>query len=76
MCQDGEMFVNMLNKIRVGETKSEDVEDVIKLHFTDRNDPYYPGNIMHIFAENAPVKRQCQSIETHSRTANHNTCKR
>ena len=57
MRQDDEIFVNMLNKIRVGEI-DQNVEDVIKLRFTDKNDPCYPGNILHIFAENAPVKRQ------------------
>ena len=51
-----EMFVKMLNKIRVVEI-SQSVEDVIKLRFIDKNDPCYPGNILHIFAENAPVKR-------------------
>ena len=56
MRQDDEIFVNMLNKIRVGEF-DQNVEDVIKLRFIDKNDPCYPGNILHIFAENALVKR-------------------
>ena len=56
MRQDDKMSVNMLNKIRVGEI-DQNVEDVIKLLFIDKNDPCYPGNILHIFAENAPVKR-------------------
>ena len=56
MRPDDEMFVNMLNKIRVGEI-DQNVEDVIKLRFIDKNDPCYPGNILHVFAGNAPVKR-------------------
>ena len=55
MCQDDEMFVNMLNKIKVGQF-DQNAEDVIKLCFIDKNGPCYPGNILHIFAENAPVK--------------------
>ena len=53
--QDDEIFVNMPNKIRVDETDQN--VDVIKLRFIDKNDPCYSGNILHIFAENAPVKR-------------------
>ena len=56
MRQDVEIFVNMLNKIRVGEI-DQNIEDVIKLRFIDKNDPCYPGKILHIFAENTPVKR-------------------
>ena len=56
MRQDDGMFVNMLNEIRVGET-DQNVEDVIKLRSIDKNDPCYPGNILHILAENALVKR-------------------
>ena len=56
MHHDDEMFVKMLKKIRVVEI-CQSVEDVIKLLFVDKNDPCYPGNILHIFAENAPVKR-------------------
>ena len=56
MRQDDEIFVNMLNNIRVSEI-DQNVEDVIKLRFIDKNDPCYPGNILHIFAENAPIKR-------------------
>ena len=56
MLQDDEIFVNKLNNIRVDEI-DQNVEDVIKLRFIDKNDPCYPGNILHIFAENAPIKR-------------------
>ena len=37
MRQGDEMFVNMLNKIRLVET-DQNVEDDIKLTFTDKND--------------------------------------
>ena len=56
MRQDDKMFVDMLNKIRVGEI-DQNAENVIKLRFIDKNDPCYPGNILHIFAENTPVKK-------------------
>ena len=56
MRQDDKIFVDMLNKIKVGEV-DQNVEDVIKLRFIDKNDPCYPGNILHIFAESTPVKR-------------------
>ena len=41
MRQDDEMFVNMLNKIRVGEIDQN--VDVIKSRFIEKNDPCYPG---------------------------------
>ena len=56
MPQDDEIFVNVLNKKWVGEI-DQNVEDVIKLRFNNKNDTFYPGNIFHIFAENSPVKR-------------------
>ena len=56
MRQDDEMLVNMLNKTRVSEI-DQNVEGVIKLSFIDKSDPCYPGNILHIFAENTPAKR-------------------
>ena len=49
--QDDEIFVNMLNKIRVGEI-DQNVED--KLCFIDKNDSWYPGNILHIFCRKLP----------------------
>ena len=57
MSLDDNIFVNMLNKIRTGEI-DQNVEDVIKLHFIGKNDSCYPGNILHIFGENASIKRQ------------------
>ena len=56
MCHDDEMFINLLNKIRVGQI-DQNIEHVIKLRFIDKVDTSYPGNVLHIFAENVPVKR-------------------
>ena len=52
MRQDDEIFLNMLNKIRIGEI-DQNVD-----RFIGKNGLYYPGRILYIFAENAPVKRQ------------------
>ena len=30
-----------------------------------KNDPYYPGNILHIFAKNSPVKRHSDNQLKH-----------
>ena len=56
MREDDEIFVNMLNKIRVSEI-DQNVEDVIQFCFIEKNDLCYPGNILHIFAGNPLVKR-------------------
>ena len=56
MRQDYEMFVNMLNKTRVGEIV-QNAEDAIKSRFMDKINQHYPCNILHIIAENVPVKR-------------------
>ena len=56
MRQDDKVFIDMLNKGRVGEI-DQNVEDVIKSRFIDKNDPRYSGNILYIFTENAPVGR-------------------
>ena len=66
------MVSNLLHKIKVDEF-DQIVESVIKSWFIEKNDPYYPINASHIFAENDPVK--WQSTETNSRTAYHKTCK-
>ena len=56
MSQDDEMFINLLNKIRVRQIDQNE-ENVIKSIFIDKDDTSYPSNVLHIFAENAPVKR-------------------
>ena len=54
--QDDEMFINLLNKIQVGQTY-QNTEHVIKSRFIDKDNTSCPGNVLHIFPENAPVKR-------------------
>ena len=74
MRRDDEMFVNMVNKIRVGEI-DQNVEDVIKLRFINKNDPCYPGNILHM--QKMPQLKDIMTVNLKTfRTANHNTCKR
>ena len=48
-------FVNLLNKIR--QVESDWNVEHIKSRFIDKNDPHYPGDVLHIFVENAPVTR-------------------
>ena len=55
MRQDDEIFVNMLNKMRVGKINLN-IKDVIKLRFIDKNDPCYPGNILHILQKMPQLK--------------------
>ena len=56
MRQDDEMFLNLLNKRRVGQIE-QTIEHAIKSRFTHKDDTSYPGNIFHIFAEHGSVKR-------------------
>ena len=55
MQQDDESFIIFRNKIRV-DRKDQNLEQVIKSRFINKNDPTYPNNILHIFVENMPVK--------------------
>lgn len=55
MQQDYESFIIFRNKIRV-DRKDQNLEQVIKSRFINKNDPTYPNNILHIFVENMPVK--------------------
>ena len=64
MRQDDEMFINLLNKIQVGQI-DQNTEHVIKSRFIDKDDTSYPGNVLHIFAENAPVKRHNENRLKH-----------
>ena len=56
MRQDDEMFINLLNKRRVGQIE-QTIEHAIKSRFTHKDDTSYAGNIFHIFAEHGSVKR-------------------
>ena len=57
MRQDDDMFVNLFNKIRKVEI-DQNSEHIIKSRFIDKNDPHYPGDVLHIFVENTPVTRR------------------
>ena len=48
-------FINTLNKIREGEI-NEDVELTWKSQFFSKDEPLYPENAVHIFAENKLVE--------------------
>ena len=56
MRQGNEKFINLLNKMRIGQI-DQNIEYVIKSRFIDKDDTSYPSNVLRIFAENAPVKR-------------------
>ena len=47
-------MIDMLNKIRVG-TIDISVDNLLQSRFVDVNNPAYPVNATHIFAENAPA---------------------
>ena len=53
--KDDKYFVELLNRIRTGNASTED-ETVLKSRFIKKDDPNYPVNELHMFAENAPVK--------------------
>ena len=48
-------FIELLNRIRTGEPNVED-ENILKSRFIRKDDPNYPLNELHMFAENAPGK--------------------
>ena len=47
--------IDLLNKIRIGYI-DDSVESVLKEKFIYRNDPNYPDDVLHIFAENVLVR--------------------
>ena len=44
MHQDDEMFINLLNKIRIRQI-DQYIKHVIKSRFIDKDDTSYPGNV-------------------------------
>ena len=54
-------MINMLNKVRTGDI-DEHTENLIKSRFIDKNDPTYPVDAIHIYAENAPVLKHNESM--------------
>ena len=47
-------FIDLLNNIRVGEVSKSD-EQILKSRFIKENDPSYPKEAIHIWAENRPA---------------------
>ena len=56
MQQEDDVFVNLFNKIKKDET-DQNVEHIIKSRFIDKNNQHYQGDVLHIFAKNAPVTK-------------------
>ena len=57
MRQQGEnvnMFVDLLNSVRVAELNDQD-ELLLKSRFISKDSPDYPIDALHLFAENKPV---------------------
>ena len=52
-------FINLLNNIRTGEITAED-EEILKSRFISPDDPSYPHDALHLFAENAPCDEHNQ----------------
>ena len=48
-------MIGLLKKIRIGYI-DDSVESVLKGKFTDQNDPNYPDDVLHLFAENILVR--------------------
>ena len=53
--KDDLIFINLLNKVRVGNV-DENVENVLRSRFVNKDNPLYPIEALHIFAENSPAK--------------------
>ena len=61
MRQDNEMFVNLLNKMRVGQI-DQNTEHVIKSKFIDKDDTSYPGNVC-IFLQKMPQLKNTMTTD-------------
>ena len=49
-------FIELLNQVRIGQLSPQN-EELLKSCKIDRNDPDYPIDAIHIFAENIPVEQ-------------------
>ena len=49
--KDDADFIHLLNKVRVGNIDNN-VENILKVRFISKNNPSYPIEALHIFAEN------------------------
>ena len=55
------VFVNLLNNVRIANLTTED-QDILKSRFISRNNPDYPIAALHLFAENKPALEHNQSM--------------
>ena len=54
-------FIHLLNKVRVGNIDNN-VENILKARFISKNNPSYPIEALHIFAENRPARVHNQTM--------------
>ena len=54
-------FIHSLNKVRVGNIDNN-VENILKTCFISKNNPSYPIEALHIFAENKPARAHDQTM--------------
>ena len=59
--KEDSQLLNMLNKVRVGTLDSES-ENIIKSRFLSTDDPTFPKEAIHIFAENKPASCHNQGM--------------
>ena len=54
--QNDKLFIDLLNKVRVGNT-DDDVENLLKARFICEFDEKYPKDALHKYAENEPAMK-------------------
>ena len=53
--QNDKLFIDLLNKVRVGNTDDDDAENLLKAGFLSESDENYPKDALHMYAENEPA---------------------
>ena len=55
--QNDKLFIDLLNKVRVGNTDDDDddAENLLKARFLCESDENYPKDALHMYAENEPA---------------------
>ena len=53
--QNDKLFIDLLNKVRVGNTDDGDAENLLKARFLSESDENYPKDALHMYAENEPA---------------------
>ena len=53
--QNDKLFIDLLNKVRVGNTDDDDAENLLKARFLSESDENYPKDALHMYAENEPA---------------------